>query len=487
MKPIIEVQNVSKKFYLKGKHFTDLRERFTQATGRKEKSNSAVSGLPGAATTSSNIHWALEDVSFTVQQGETLGIVGHNGSGKSTMLKLLTHILVPTRGKISVRGRIGALIEVGAGFHPDLTGRENIFLSGSVQGLSRREVTARFDQIVDFANMGRFIDMPVKRYSSGMYMRLGFSIAAHIDADLLLIDEVLAVGDALFQRKCLRRLKEYVNDGGTLVFISHAMSQVAEVCQNCVWLDHGKVRYVGETATAVEKYMSVVQERQNAELQRTHPDEWAAMETERALMEEQRRELEEAERREREEAERAEAERRALVEASRAADTSRARLLGVTLRDQNGSPRTRFRSGDPVLVEIAYRFGRTLPYPVFGFDLFRVSDNQHVYTTSNHDNNLSLRDLPSSGTLTLRIDALNLNTGSYRLQLNLFPDNTEELWQNSPEDQLIEAVVFNVDSDLPAHGWVFLPLHWDVEALSPSPAAYSVMNGTETQIELKAV
>jgi ABC-type polysaccharide/polyol phosphate transport system ATPase subunit len=486
MKPIIEVENVSKKFYLKGRHFSDLRERFSPTGPKRLTAANAVSGLPGAAEMASkNIHWALEDVSFSVEKGETLGIVGHNGSGKSTMLKLLTHILVPTRGKIKVRGRIGALIEVGAGFHPDLTGRENIYLSGSVQGLSRRDVAARFDQIVDFANMGRFIDMPVKRYSSGMYMRLGFSIAAHIDADLLLIDEVLAVGDALFQRKCLRRLKEYVHDGGTLVFISHAMGQVAEVCQRCVWLDHGKVRYVGETATAVEKYMSVVQERQNAELQRTHPDEWEAMETERIVAEEERREREEAERREREEAERAEAERRAVLEASRAADTSRGRLVGVTLRDQNGSPRTRFRAGEPVLVEIAYKFGRNLPYPIFGFDLFRVSDEQHIYTTSNHDNGLSLHDLPPSGTITLKIDALNLNTGRYRVQINLFGDNTEDRWWETPEDEIAEAVIFEVVSDVPAQGWVHRPLHWVV--VPTSILSGMTVDRAINEVEAKAI
>ncbi|MBC8104654.1 MAG: ABC transporter ATP-binding protein, partial [Cytophagales bacterium] len=294
MKPVIEVENVSKRFFLRGRNAGDLRERFTKLVGRGKSPLGSGGGdaihsvLPGAAPPeSANIHWALEEVSFSVAPGQTLGIVGHNGSGKSTMLKILNNILVPTRGRIGVRGRVGALIEVGAGFHPDLTGRENVYLSGSIQGLSRREIATRFDRIVDFANMGRFIDTPVKRYSSGMYMRLGFSVAVHIDADILLIDEVLAVGDTLFQRKCLRRLKEFVQEGGTLVFISHSMGQVAEICESCVWLDHGRVRYVGETAVAVDKYLNMVEERQNAELKRTHPGEWEVLETLRITAEEE--------------------------------------------------------------------------------------------------------------------------------------------------------------------------------------------------------
>jgi len=225
--------------------------------------------------------WALKDISFTLPRGTSLGIVGHNGSGKSTMLKLLTGILEPTKGSITTRGRIGALIEVGAGFHPDLTGRENVYLNGSILGLSEREIARKFDEIVEFAGLEQFIDTPVKRYSSGMYMRLGFSIAANINPDILIVDEVLAVGDTQFQNKCMRRMEEFLADGGTVVFVSHAMQQVAKLCRQCVWLDHGRLLYHGDTEAAVDRYLALVSEREEEEYQRKHPQEWAALQEER--------------------------------------------------------------------------------------------------------------------------------------------------------------------------------------------------------------
>ncbi len=231
--------------------------------------------------------WALKDISFTLPRGTSLGIVGHNGSGKSTMLKLLTGILEPTKGSITTRGRIGALIEVGAGFHPDLTGRENVYLNGSILGMSEREITKRFDEIVDFAGLEQFIDTPVKRYSSGMYMRLGFSIAANINPDILIVDEVLAVGDTQFQNKCMKRMKEFLAQGGTVVFVSHAMAQVAQLCQQCVWLDHGQLLFHGDTQEVVTRYMSLVADREDEEFKRKHPKEWLVMEEERRQAQEE--------------------------------------------------------------------------------------------------------------------------------------------------------------------------------------------------------
>jgi lipopolysaccharide transport system ATP-binding protein len=184
--------------------------------------------------------WALRDVSFTVAPGEALGIIGPNGAGKSTTLKLLTKILRPTQGACAVRGRVGALIEIAAGFHPDLTGRENLYLQGAIMGMSRAEVTAKLDQIIDFAGIRDFIDTPVKRYSSGMNARLGFAIAAHVDPDVLLIDEVLAVGDFTFQQKCFRRLQQFRDAGATIVFVSHNMQAITSLCDRALLLRRGK-------------------------------------------------------------------------------------------------------------------------------------------------------------------------------------------------------------------------------------------------------
>lgn len=200
--------------------------------------------------------WALQDVSFDVDAGEALGIIGRNGAGKSTVLKLLTRILKPTRGRAAVRGRIGALIEVAAGFHPDLTGRENVYLQSAIMGMRRQEIAARFDEIVAFAGLERFIDTPVKRYSSGMNARLGFSIAAHLNPDVLLIDEVLAVGDLAFQQKCQARMKEFRRQGVAIVFVSHHLPSVAQLCNRVLLLDQGKAVCLGSPGEVIAAYTS---------------------------------------------------------------------------------------------------------------------------------------------------------------------------------------------------------------------------------------
>jgi lipopolysaccharide transport system ATP-binding protein len=201
--------------------------------------------------------WAVRDVSFEVRPGEALGIIGPNGAGKSTTLKLLNRILKPTRGRCEIKGRIGALIEVAAGFHPDLTGRENIYLQGAILHMKRRDIAAKFDQIVEFAGLNEFIETPVKRYSSGMNARLGFSIAAHLEPDVLLIDEVLSVGDMGFQQRCIERMGDFKKQGATIVFVSHNLQAVANLCDRALYL-HGGVRAIGPSQEVIEKYVRAV-------------------------------------------------------------------------------------------------------------------------------------------------------------------------------------------------------------------------------------
>ena len=198
--------------------------------------------------------WALRDVSFEVKKGEVLGIIGHNGAGKSTLLKILSRITKPTRGEVHLRGRVGSLLEVGTGFHPELTGRENIFLNGAILGMRRREILTKFDQIVDFAEIEQFLDTPVKRYSSGMYVRLAFAVAAHLEPEILIVDEVLAVGDVSFQRKCLGRMREVGRSGTTILFVSHNMPAVESLCTRAILLDHGKVALDGGVHELVQEY-----------------------------------------------------------------------------------------------------------------------------------------------------------------------------------------------------------------------------------------
>jgi lipopolysaccharide transport system ATP-binding protein len=200
--------------------------------------------------------WALDHVTFDVARGEVLGIIGRNGAGKTTLLKLLSGITDPTEGEARIWGRVGSLLEVGTGFHPELTGRENIFLNGAILGMRRREIEQKFDQIVDFSGVERFIDTPVKRYSSGMYLRLAFAVAAHLEPEVLVVDEVLAVGDAEFQRKCLGKMGEVSGEGRTVILVSHNMSAISSLSTRCMWLDGGRIREVGPSSEVVPAYLS---------------------------------------------------------------------------------------------------------------------------------------------------------------------------------------------------------------------------------------
>ena len=200
--------------------------------------------------------WALKDVSFTVHEGEIVGVVGANGAGKTTLLRILAKITLPTTGRAEIHGRVGSLLEVGTGFHPELTGRENVFLNGSILGMSRREIAAKYDEIVEFAQIPEFMETPVKHYSSGMRVRLAFSVAAHLEPEILFIDEVLSVGDAEFQAKCLGKMEEVAGAGRTILFVSHNMGAVTSLCTRCLWIDHGTVRMDGDPQEVVEAYLS---------------------------------------------------------------------------------------------------------------------------------------------------------------------------------------------------------------------------------------
>ncbi len=206
-----------------------------------------------------HVIWALKDVSFQVEQGDVVGVIGHNGAGKSTLLKILTRITEPTSGVVQGRGRVGSLLEVGTGFHPELTGRENIALNGAILGMGHREVARKFDRIVEFAEIERFIDTPVKHYSSGMYVRLGFAVAAHLEPEILLVDEVLAVGDAAFQRKCLGKMEDIAHQGRTVLFVSHAMSTIQNLCSRAILLENGTIAAEGLPQAVITNYMEMVQ------------------------------------------------------------------------------------------------------------------------------------------------------------------------------------------------------------------------------------
>jgi lipopolysaccharide transport system ATP-binding protein len=247
----IEFVHVWKKF-IRGEKFDSLRD-LVPSLARSLFSS-------GKADLREKEFWALQDVSFQVAPGEALAIIGPNGSGKSTALKILSGILTPNKGRVRVNGRLGTLIELGAGFHPDLTGRENIYLNGTILGMKRAEIDKKFDQIVDFSELRDFLDTPVKRYSSGMYARLGFAVAAHVDPEVLIVDEVLSVGDYHFQQRCFEKIHEFLHKGTSVVFVSHNMTAVTALCKNALLLKKGIPAYIGDVSTALQKYYSFYEE-----------------------------------------------------------------------------------------------------------------------------------------------------------------------------------------------------------------------------------
>lgn len=253
---IITIDDVSKRFVLRKDN--SLKERLV-GFGRGKQHREEF--------------WALNGVNITIQAGHTVALIGHNGSGKSTLLKVIGGIIDPTSGRVARRGRIAALLELGAGFHPDLTGRENVFLNASIMGLSRAEVEARFDDILDFSEIGDFIDTQVKYYSSGMYVRLAFAVAVHTDPDLLLVDEVLAVGDEAFKRKCLDKIRSFQEEGRTIILVTHSLSQVPEMCDRAILLSKGEVVFDGEPHEAVAQFRDILEDRRVAHSATTHTPE----------------------------------------------------------------------------------------------------------------------------------------------------------------------------------------------------------------------
>lgn len=244
----LRMEHVYKKFR-RGEIYNSLRDLVPALTGKMFRQSELNAS-------DKREFWALKDISFEVKQGEALAIIGNNGAGKSTILKILSHIMRPTRGSLIVHGRLSALIEVSAGFHQDLTGRENIYLNGTILGMSKSEIDSKLDQIIAFSGIEQFIDTPVKRYSSGMYARLGFSVAAHVDPDVLIVDEVLSVGDYVFQQKCVKRMKEVIADGATVLFVSHNLKSVAEFCPRSLLLEKGSMIALGPTHEVISSYLN---------------------------------------------------------------------------------------------------------------------------------------------------------------------------------------------------------------------------------------
>ncbi len=370
---------------------------------------------------------ALEDVSFTVARGEAFSVVGGNGSGKSTLLKLVAGILRPTAGTISVDGRVAALIELGAGFHPEISGRENVYINGAILGLPRREIDRRYDAIVEFSGLADFMEEPVKNYSSGMYVRLGFAVAVHTDPDVLLVDEVLAVGDEAFAHRCLRRIEEHLAAGRTLLFVSHSLDLVGEVCDRVLWLDGGRARLLGDPRRVVDAYRQAVAEEEG----RVH--------------------LAEKEQREGEAAAGVDAAGEVLRWGSGEVEITGLRLLAGPDREE----RYHLATGEPAAFEIAARAARPLDDFVFGI---AISTPRGVECWGANTDLAGLRPGSFEGEATVRLvaPALRLAPGEYEV------DAAVHAKDGAPYDYRRRALSFTVTSAERGVG-VYFPEHrWEV-------------------------
>ncbi|MBN1485882.1 MAG: ABC transporter ATP-binding protein [Chloroflexia bacterium] len=385
--------------------------------------------------------WALRDASFTVRPGETLGIIGENGSGKSTTLKLISRILEPTTGRIVVNGRVSALLELGAGFHPDLTGRENIYLNAAVLGFSRREIRDKVDEIVQFAELDRFIDIPLKHYSSGMNMRLGFSVAIHVDPDILLTDEVLAVGDESFQRKCMDKIADLQQQGKTILFVSHSMDTIRNICSQVLWLHEGRVRAMGDVEQVVDAYLLLVHEQEAQKLAKRRAQiqvEQSIPPTEQAEIpapscQPQGTELDGQER----------------------WGSGEVRLLEVRFLDAAGEDCFLHKSGDPATIELSYEACVPTENPVFGIGLYR-QDGLWVYGTNTDIERIAIRRVERRGGVRFQFPKLNLLEGQYWLSVAVHARD------GTPYDYWQRCCEFSVYSQVSDKGVYRPDHHWEL-------------------------
>jgi lipopolysaccharide transport system ATP-binding protein len=336
----IRIEGLSKRYRIgELKYYKALRDTLTDMLYAPFRAAASILKRPSNTVSQDNFIWALKDISFDVKRGKAIGIIGRNGAGKSTLLKVLSRITEPTAGNAEVHGRVGSLLEVGTGFHPELTGRENIYLNGAIMGMKKAEIEHKFDEIVAFAEVERFIDTPVKHFSSGMYIRLAFAVAAHLEPEILMVDEVLAVGDAAFQKKCLGKMGDISGEGRTVLFVSHNMGAIKQLCQRAILLNNGMVEHSGPTGEVVARYLEGERGAEAAEYV------WSGKD---------------------------------------APGDESARLKAIRLCSGSGEPRSAFGTDEPVYVEVEYTIlKRVSPFRV-GFSL-HGSDGSYIFYSSDDD------------------------------------------------------------------------------------------------------
>src|SRR3954447_24995078 len=400
--------------------------------------------------TASETFPALTDVSFSVPKGSTYGVIGRNGSGKSTALKLVAGITKPTSGTVRVDGRISALIELGAGFHPEISGRENVFINGIMLGLTKREIQERFDEIVDFAELREFIDAPVKTYSSGMYMRLGFAVAIHVDPDVLLVDEVLAVGDEGFTHKCLDKFAEFRRRNKTILLVTHSLSLVERFCDEALWLDEGRAMLHGDPLRVVGAYLTKVEEGEEHLLAST---------TEKAVEQAGRAAQQGQEARDGQEQNEHPVDPTSNMFAATEGrwGSREVEITDVTFLDRAGQPSFVFHSGDQMSVRVKLRAAQPVDDFVFGVGLFNA-DGVCCYGTNTYLEELTPRTLSGEAEATFAIDSLDLVEGTYKMDIAVhkidgFPyDYHRLLYTFRVKSRIADVSIYR-----PRHRWTFSP------------------------------
>lgn len=366
---------------------------------------------------------ALQGVSFDVPKGTTLGIIGSNGSGKSTLLKLIAGIHRPTTGGITTDGRISALIELGAGFHPEFTGRENIFINGIILGLTRKQIQQKLEDIIQFSELEDFIDSPVKTYSSGMYMRLAFAIAVAVDPDILLIDEILSVGDASFQKKCQNRINMFKADGKTIVIVTHDLGALERYCDRVLWLNHGKLQAYGDVQSVMRMYLEHVADQQRANLL----DDQGWNDSPQSKSSRRKR-----------------------------WGSRQVELNSVEMFNGSKEPCYLYKTGDKMMIEIIYKAYRPVYDPVFGVGIFR-DDDTYCYGTNTHIENINIPRIDGEGKIRFCIDHLDLTEGKYLLDVAVHEKD------GTPYDYQTRAYSFEVISMIKDVGVYRPPHHWEFE------------------------
>jgi lipopolysaccharide transport system ATP-binding protein len=385
-------------------------------------------------------YWALRDVNCDIAPGEMVGIVGDNGAGKSTLLKLISHIIEPTTGTIDVNGRVSALLELGAGFHPDLTGRENIYLNGSILGFSRDEMHHIFDDILEFSEMERFIDVPVKHYSSGMYMRLGFSIAIHVRPDILLVDEILAVGDQAFQLRCLDKINEMKRRGITIVLVTHDLETVRKMCSRAIWLDDGVVQADGAVTHVLETYMTRVRTEDDEALQRAE----SSLRCESDDVEKEKEE----------------------DECSWRWGSREAEIVHVQFLDGEGREMRTFKTGQPFVARIHYVAHERIEQPLFGVALHNAS-GFHINGPNTGLAGYPIEAIEDEGYIDHIIPSLPLLEGTYLFSAALYDKAGQH-----PYDYHHMAYTFRVapsEEIKERFGALYIPARWNLEQSQGSP------------------